>query len=149
MQSRPSDELQELIDFEKKNCAITHLLNDIQKRFVNTSDYYTVLGVKKTSTSAEIKHAFENMLKIYNADTFTYLFGNRDNVSEDMKIFIKILHAAYDTLGNTTNKYFYDNKDIIQNTKNPDDLINQFVDGLITDFDPTDKASYWTKSELN
>lgn len=149
MTAGPTDKLKQSIAFEKKEKVLILLINDAQTRFANLTDYYTILGVKKTSTSAEIKNAFETILKIYNFDTFTYLLGNSNISSTHVNMFIKVIHDAYDTLGNVSNKYFYDNKDIIQTTNNPDDMIDYFIDGFVDDFDQNDKASYWNKSELN
>lgn len=149
MKPSPSAALQESINLEKKKRALAHLTNDMKTRFANMNDYYTVLGVTKKSTPTEIKHAFESALQIYNSDVLTHLLGNNNNVSAAVKIFMKVLNDAYAILGDATNKYYYDNKDTIQNTTNPDDLINQFIDGFVDDFDPNDKASYWNKSELN
>ena len=133
---------------EKKQSALTHLINDIETRFSNVTDYYTILAVTKNSTPAEIKNAFENALQIYNIDVFTYLLGNENTVRETLKMFDKLLHDAYTTIGNASNKYYYDNKDIIKNTSDPDQLINQFIDGFVDDFDPNDKSAYWKQDEL-
>ena len=149
MKPSPSAALQESINLEKKKRALAHLTNDMKTRFANMNDYYTVLGVTKKSTPSEIKHAFESALQIYNIDVFTHLLGNKNNMSSTIKVFVKGLTDAYAILGDPTNKYYYDNKDTIQNTTNPDDMINQFIDGFVDDFDPSDNASYWNKSELN
>ena len=148
MKPSPSAELRKSVELEKKKRALINLTNDIKTRFASMNDYYTVLGVTKKSTPTEIKHAFESALQIYNIDVFTHLLGNKNNMSSTINVFVKSLTDAYAILGDASNKYYYDNKDIIQNITDPDDLINQFIDGFVDDFDPTDKASYWKPSEL-
>ena len=135
-------------EIEKQN-ALTYLINDMSKRFANPTDYYTILAVTQKSTPIEIKQAFENALKIYNIDVFTLLLGNENNVLLALKVFDKVLHDAYTIIGDASNKYYYDTKDIIKNISDPDKLITQFIDGFVDDFDPKDKSSYWTKDELN
>lgn len=136
-------------ELEDKKCALEHLAKDTKTRFANTSDYYTVLGVTKNSTPEEIKLAFELVLQTYNFDTIMNLIGNGPNHDAAAKWLINVIHNAYKTLGNATNKYYYDNKNTINNTSDPDELINMLIDGFVDDHDPNDPTAYWHKSELN
>jgi hypothetical protein len=148
MEPTPFDEEKYIDELEKKKSKITTLLKDIEIRFADTKNYYTVLGVTKKSTPNEIKFAFETALQTYNINTFTYLLGNNNNVQATVDVFVKALNNAYIILSDVSNKYYYDNKDIIKNITDPDKLINQFIDGFVDDFDPIDKSAYWSPDEL-
>lgn len=138
---------------KNKEDLIATIYDDYIKRFADPNDYYTILGVTKNASNAEIKEKYDNLLLIYNTNTFEYLFGNNNTINNSLHTVVKFINTAYSTLCNKTERYYYDNKDIIANNTEPDDMINQlidgFADGVVDDFDPNDKTSYWNHDELN
>jgi len=65
-------------------------------------DYYGILGVKKTSSTQEIKKSYKNLSRKYHPDK------NPDNKEAEDKF--KDISEAYDTLSNEEKKSHYDSK---------------------------------------
>lgn len=64
-------------------------------------DYYSILGVSKTATDVEIKHAYRRLAKTYHPDR------NKSPDAEDM---IKKVNEAYDVLSDKRKRSEYDAK---------------------------------------
>ncbi len=67
-------------------------------------DLYSILGVSKSATKAEIKSAYHKLARKYHPDV------NKDNPSAAEKF--KEISAAYDILGDDEKRKKYDNNEI-------------------------------------
>ena len=121
-------------------------INADNTRFDDPNDYYAVLKVTKKSTPAEISKSYLDCIAFYEMPRIIDLCNNK--LSIDVKKCLSYLNKAYEVLSDKTKKYYYDNNDTIQNVKNPDDMINIFLDGFVSDFDPNDKNSFWGNQNI-
>ncbi len=69
-----------------------------------SKELYSLLGVSKTATEAEIKTAFRKLARKYHPDV------NKDNPEAEKKF--KEINGAYDVLGDKEKRKKYDNKEI-------------------------------------
>lgn len=69
-----------------------------------SKDLYSVLGVSKTATEAEVKSAYRKLARKYHPDV------NKDNEEASNKF--KEVSAAYEILGDKDKRKKYDNKEI-------------------------------------
>ena len=67
-------------------------------------DLYSILGVSKTASKAEIKTAYHKLARKYHPDV------NKDNPAAAERF--KEISAAYDILGDETKRKKYDNNEI-------------------------------------
>jgi curved DNA-binding protein CbpA len=66
------------------------------------SDHYSILGLSRTATTAEIKTAYRRLVKLYHPDK------NPNNPSAVEKF--RLIQEAYDTLSDNVKRTKYDNK---------------------------------------
>ena len=69
-----------------------------------SKELYSLLGVSKTATEAEIKTAFRKLARKYHPDV------KKDNPEAEKKF--KEINGAYDVLGDKEKRKKYDNKEI-------------------------------------
>ncbi|MFV0625743.1 MAG: DnaJ C-terminal domain-containing protein [Alphaproteobacteria bacterium] len=69
-----------------------------------SNDLYSILGVSKSATEAELKSAFRKLARKYHPDV------NKDNPDAEKKF--KEINGAYDILGDKEKRKKYDNKEI-------------------------------------
>lgn len=68
-------------------------------RMLKTQDYYKVLGISKTSSDNDIKHAYFSLAKKFHPDI---------NKSADAKEKFSLINSAYETLSNREKRMVYD-----------------------------------------
>ena len=144
---------------KKRNAGTTDdiftiISNDIT-RFANPNDYYVVLGITRTASQHEITSAYTKCRQLYNHQRFAEAFNNEPCVLSNLTVLIGYLDTAYLVLSNSIKKKYYDTHGTMQAYTDPDTMLNSLInscvmelDGFADDFNPNDKASYWTAAEL-
>lgn len=142
----------------RKTAIISTIMADLN-RFADPNDYHKVLTVSPFATQSDIASAYAQRLQLYNVHTFGEAFNNDPTVLANLAKLIGFLNNAYMSLttnlthSSPTNKTSHG---VNKMYSNPDALLESLIDSCITeldgyvdDFDPNDKASYWSPAELN
>lgn len=142
----------------RKSAIISTIMADLN-RFADPNDYYKVLTVPPFATQSEITSAYQQRLQLYNVHIFGEVFNNDPTVLANLAKLIGFLNNAYTALTTNLTHITPTNKTTHNTNKiyaNPDTLLESLIescitelDGYVDDFDPNDKASYWSPEELN
>jgi DnaJ-class molecular chaperone len=74
-----------------------------------TKDYYSLLGVSKSATQADLKKAYHKLAMKYHPDT------NSSDAEAEKKF--KEINEAYQTLGNIEKRRIYDITNVLEGVK--------------------------------
>lgn len=142
----------------RKSEIISTIMTDLN-RFSDPNDYYKVLSVPPFATQSDITSAYQQRLQLYNVHIFGEVFNNDPDVLANLAKLIIFLNNAYTALTSNPTHITSANKTPHNANKiyaNPDTLLESLIetcitelDGYVDDFDPNDKASYWSPEELN